>query len=58
MNDLKEVADALEIAARSLRQVGDSLTAAECRLNYLENELYKEQEFKRKMLDLLQEYNG
>ena len=58
MNDLREAADILEMVARSLRQAGDSLTAAECRLNYLENELYKEQEFKRKMLDLLQEYNG
>lgn len=58
MNDLRDVAAALESAAKSLRQAGDILDQTKERLDWLENEHWKNRELKHKMLDLFQEYNG
>lgn len=52
-NNLRDAAQALHAVADSLMRAADSMEALESRCNYFENEINKENDFKRQLMELL-----
>ena len=52
-NNLRDAAQALHAVADSLMKAADSMEVLESRCNYFENEINKEIDFKKQLMELL-----
>lgn len=56
MDDLLIAVNALQQAGEALRKMAEALREQEAHIQYLDNETYKNIQFKQELLDLLQKH--